>query len=73
MRAAWTSQGRRVSLAECEPATFLSTDGRSWFEASTAPESGLLDSIASRDDQIVALISGFEFRHTIWIGRIVGS
>ena len=56
-----------------EPATFLSTDGRSWFEASTAPESGLLDSIASRDDQIVALISGFEFRHTIWIGRIVGS
>jgi hypothetical protein len=56
-----------------EPATFISTDGRNWFEASTAPEFGIVDSIAARDDQIVALISGAEFRHTIWIGRIVGS
>lgn len=62
-----------VSGRTGEPATFISTDGRSWFEASTAPESGIVDSIAARDDQIVALISGAEFRHTIWIGRLVGS
>lgn len=62
-----------VSGRTGEPATFISTDGRSWFEASTAPEFGIVDSIAAVDDQIVALISGAEFRHTIWIGRIIGA
>ena len=62
-----------VSGRTGEPATFISTDGRSWFEASTAPEFGIVDSIAAGDDQIVALISGAGFRHTIWIGRLVGS
>lgn len=62
-----------VSGRTSEPATFISTDGRSWFEASTAPEFGIVDSIAALDDQIVALISGAGFRHTIWIGRIIGA
>ena len=54
------------------PATFVSTDGRSWFEASTSPEFGVVNSMTARDGEIVALISGAEFTHTIWIGRIVG-